>query len=166
MPQIRMKVGGMEYAINSDDDEAYVKGIGAKLDARLDALAKKNPFLSTTMVAVLAALEAYDESSKAQSEIEALRLEIKQLLEENAMSKMTAAMANRRLEEVLTERNDTVCEKHIPPVTEEEEKEYYLGCDDEDEDDQEAALFLSDEEDEQDDDMIFAESESGQYEIF
>ncbi len=164
MPQIRMKVGGMEYAINSDDDEAYVKGIGAKLDARLDALAKKNPFLSTTMVAVLAALEAYDESSKAQSEIEALRLEIKQLLEENAMSKMTAAMANRRLEEVLTERNDTVCEKHIPPVTEEEEKEYYLG-DDEDDDD-EAALFLSDEDSDDNDDMIFAESESGQYEIF
>ena len=71
-------------------------------------------------------------------------------------------------EENKTQEFDPFDESQVDLIgpTEEEEKEYYLGCDDEDEDDEEAALFLSDEQEEQDDDMIFAESESGQYEIF
>lgn len=100
MAQIRLKVGGMEYAINSEDDETYVRSIGSQLDRRLDQIAKKSPFLSTTMVAVIAALEAYDEARKAQAENEKLRLEMKQLLEESAMAKMSASAANRRIEEL------------------------------------------------------------------
>lgn len=158
MPQIRMKVGGMEYAINSDEDEAYVKSIGARLDARLDALAKKNPFLSTTMVAILAALEAYDETKKAEQEIEKLRLEIKQLLEENAMSKMTAAMANRRLQEVLTERAERDEEEYVAPPNAVEAEEAV-----EEEDDEEAVLW---EDQDEIDELKISEDETGQYEIF
>ena len=55
--QIKFTVGGIHYCINSDDDEAYVKSIANELEQKMDILAKKSPFLSTTMVAVLAALE-------------------------------------------------------------------------------------------------------------
>ena len=170
MPQIRMKVGGMEYAINSDDSEEYVKTIGAKLDARLDALARKNPFLSTTMVAVLAALEAYDEAKKNEQEIERLRIEIKKLLEENAMSKMTAAMANRRLEEVLSER-EPIVEEEMPLPAEEDEEEFEKE-DVETEENCEDLPFKDGDADEQslwDDDLgeiKISEDETGQYGIF
>lgn len=151
MSQIRMKVGGMEYAINSDDDEAYVRELGAKLDRRLSELSRKNTFLSTTMVAVLAALEAYDEAGKKSREIEELRLEIKRLLEENAMSKMTAAAANRRLQELLGESQEQ-------PEEDPSENAQYIKLEDETpEDDEffEEAEYTS-----------FEEDESGQYEIF
>ncbi len=151
MSQIRMKVGGMEYAINSDDDEAYVRELGAKLDRRLSELSRKNTFLSTTMVAVLAALEAYDEAGKKSREIEELRLEIKRLLEENAMSKMTAAAANRRLQELLGESEEQ------PEESPSKDAEYIKLEDENTDDDEffEEAEYTS-----------FEEDESGQYEIF
>ena len=57
--KVKICVGGIDYYINTDEDETYIRGIGAKLNERLDQLAKQNPYLSTTMVAVFAALECY-----------------------------------------------------------------------------------------------------------
>lgn len=161
MPQIRMKVGGMEYAINSDDDETYVRSIGAQLDRRLDYLAKKNPFLSTTMVAVLAALEAYDAAGKKEQENERLRMEIRQLLEESAMAKMTAAAANRRLEEVLSERAPMVEDKpYSPPVAKPEpQPEPFI-------DEPEADDLFENQEFPEEEPLDIEEDESGQYGIF
>lgn len=99
--QIRFKIGGMEYAVNSDDDAAYIRGLASELDRKLDSLQKANPFLSTTMVAVLAALEAYDAAKKQVIENDKLRLEIKGLLEETACAKLEADRATRKLEELI-----------------------------------------------------------------
>ena len=63
--KIRITVGGIDYVIASDDDETYVRKIGDELNAKLDGLARKNPYLSTTMVAILAALDYCDEAKKA-----------------------------------------------------------------------------------------------------
>ncbi|MDD4699221.1 MAG: cell division protein ZapA, partial [Oscillospiraceae bacterium] len=63
--KIRLTVGGIEYTITSDDEESYVRKVGDQLNKRLDELSRHNPFLSTTMVAVLAALEFCDDSLKA-----------------------------------------------------------------------------------------------------
>lgn len=104
--QIRFKIGGMEYAVNSDDDEIYIKGLASELDRKLTALQKENPFLSTTMVAVLAALESYDAAKKQAIENEKLRLEIKGLLEETAIAKLEADRATKKLEELLGNLND------------------------------------------------------------
>ena len=64
--KVKICVGGIDYYINTDEDETYIRGIGAKLNERLDQLAKQNPYLSTTMVAVFAALECCDEAEKAK----------------------------------------------------------------------------------------------------
>ncbi len=98
--QIRLKVGGIEYAIESDEDEMYLKSLGAELDRRLDYLAKKSPFLSTTMVAVVAALEAYDTAKKQAAENDRLRLEMKRLLEEAACARLQAEEARRALSQL------------------------------------------------------------------
>ena len=105
--QIRFKIGGMEYAVNSDDDELYVKSLASELDRKLGSLQKENPFLSTTMVAVLAALEAYDLAKKQMNENDALRLEIKSLLEQTACAKMEADRATRKLNELLGNEDDS-----------------------------------------------------------
>lgn len=101
MPKnIRITVGGIQYSVSSDDDEAYVKGIANELERRMNYLSEKNKFLSTTMVAVFAALEAYDNAKKMQLENDELRLEIKRLLEETACAKLEADRANRKLSEI------------------------------------------------------------------
>ena len=63
--KIKITVGAMDYIISSDDEENYVRKIGEELNYKLDTLAKANPYLSTAMVAVLAALEYCDEAKKA-----------------------------------------------------------------------------------------------------
>ena len=57
---IRITVGGIPYSISCEDDEAYVKSLANELESRMNTLAKNKPFLSTTMVAVMSALEAFD----------------------------------------------------------------------------------------------------------
>ena len=96
--KIRVKVGGMEYCLNSDDDELYVKNLAAELDRRLDKIAKQSPFLSTTMTAVVAALEAYDNAKKQAIENEELRQDLRRALEDTACAKLEADVLRRKLE--------------------------------------------------------------------
>ncbi|MBQ2001607.1 MAG: cell division protein ZapA [Clostridia bacterium] len=70
--KVKIMVGGIDYYINTDEDETYIRGIGAKLNNRLDQLAKQNPYLSTTMVAIFAALECCDEAEKAKKALDSM----------------------------------------------------------------------------------------------
>lgn len=96
--RIKLVVGGMDYIIRSDDDESYIRNLGDELNRRLDRLSRKNPYLSTTMVAILAALEFCDEAKKNQNAIDQLRLEHKSTLEELACARLEADEAKREIE--------------------------------------------------------------------
>ena len=98
--QIKFTVGGIHYCINSDEDEAYVKSIANEREQKMDILAKKSPFLSTTMVAVLAALEAQDAAKKAGAEIERLKLQLKSAMEESAIAALEVQRLERELEKL------------------------------------------------------------------
>lgn len=101
MPNVvRLKIGGIEYSITADEDEAYIRGLGSELERRIGKIQQRSPFLSTTMAAIMSALESLDEQKKALAENEKLRLEIKRLLEETACAKLDAEIARRRLEEL------------------------------------------------------------------
>ncbi len=104
--QIKFTVGGIHYCINSDDDEAYIKSIANELEQKMDILAKKSPFLSTTMVAVLAALEAQDAAKKAGAEIERLRLQLKSAMEESAIAALEVSRLERELEKLRPQNDD------------------------------------------------------------
>ncbi len=103
---IRMKIGGIEYSVTSEDDEAYIRSLGSELERRIDAIQKRSPFLSTTMAAIIAALDCLDECKKCEAENERLRLEIKKLLEETACAKLDADILRRQVEQ-LTNLNNT-----------------------------------------------------------
>lgn len=95
--KIRLKIGGIEYAVTSDEDESYILALGAELERRMNSVQAKSPFLSTAMAAVITALGALDESKKQQVENEKLRLENKRLLEESAMARLDADITRRML---------------------------------------------------------------------
>lgn len=95
--KIRLKIGGIEYSVTSEDDEAYIISLGAELEKKMNSVRAKSPFLSTTMAAVMTALEAMDESKKILEENERLRLENKRLLEESAMARLDADITRRML---------------------------------------------------------------------
>ena len=103
---IRITVGGIPYSISCEDDEAYVKSLANELESRMNTLAKNKPFLSTTMVAVMSALEAFDTAKKTAAENEQLRLEIKRLMEEAACARLDAVLEGR-FKEKDSDVNDT-----------------------------------------------------------
>jgi len=84
---IRFTVGGITYSISSEDTAEYIESLGRELDHKMDLLAKKNPFLSTTMVAVLAAMDASDAAKKAELENATLRRKLDEMTERYAILK-------------------------------------------------------------------------------
>lgn len=51
MNQIRLTVGGVKYTVKSDENAEYLNALGNELEDRLRRITKRNPTLSTTMVA-------------------------------------------------------------------------------------------------------------------
>ena len=96
--KIRITVGGINYVIASDDEETYVRKVGDELNARLDTLARQNPYLSTAMVAVLAALEYCDNAKKAAEKYEEARADLKSTAEELACARLEIDGARREIE--------------------------------------------------------------------
>lgn len=75
--QIKLTVGGINYTVKSDESAEYLEQLGDELEERLRRITKRNPTISTTMVAVIAALEASDELHKAKAETARLKKELK-----------------------------------------------------------------------------------------
>ena len=98
MNKLRLNVGGIEYYINSEDDQSYIQGLGNELNSRIAQLMEKNSVLSTTMAAVLAALEYLDESKKLRLDAENLRSQMKGYIEDSATARLEADEARREIE--------------------------------------------------------------------
>lgn len=90
---IRFTVGGITYSIMSEDSAEYIESLGRELDHKMDLLAKKNPFLSTTMIAVLAAMDAADSAKKAELENAELRRRLDDMTEKYTIAKSAADSA-------------------------------------------------------------------------
>ena len=101
--KIRLNVGGIDYIITSNDEETYVRKIGEELSDKLGKLTRECPYLSTTMVAVLAALEYCDGAKKAQKALEEVKLEQKTLAEEVACLRLETDEARREIERLTKE---------------------------------------------------------------
>lgn len=95
---IRFTVGGITYSIQSEDSAEYIESLGRELDHKMNVIAKKSPFLSTTMVAVLAAMDAADSAKKAELENIELRRQLDDMTERYAIAKSTADSLKRQAE--------------------------------------------------------------------
>lgn len=96
--KIRITVGGIDYIISSSDDETYVRRIGEEVNTKLDMLARSNPYLSTTMAAVMAALDYCDNARKANERCEQAKTELKSISEELACARLEIDGARREIE--------------------------------------------------------------------
>jgi cell division protein ZapA len=57
----RVEIFGSEYPIRADADSEYVKTIAAYVDAKMNEIAEKQHLVSSTKVAILAAINITDE---------------------------------------------------------------------------------------------------------
>ena len=71
--QIRINVGGIYYTVKSDENAEYLKELGDELEGRLRRITTQSPTASTTMAAIIAALESADEAKKAKQALQNLK---------------------------------------------------------------------------------------------
>ncbi len=78
-----VKIYGSEYLIESDDSEEYVQKVAFYVDKAMKAASAKDIRLSTTLAAVLTAINVADERFKLLDENEKLKTRVALLSESN-----------------------------------------------------------------------------------
>ncbi len=97
MTKVRLDICGGDYVVSTNEDEAYLVELAAKLDADMQEIMLSSPSASVTTAAVLTALGYRDELQKSQTTAENMRAQIKDYLEDAARSKMELEDAKREL---------------------------------------------------------------------
>ena len=83
MNRVKVTIGGVEYKIASDESASYILEVARKVDDEMRELTENNPRLSSTMAAVLTAVNAVDAAHKAVKDADNLRTQLKLALDEN-----------------------------------------------------------------------------------
>ncbi len=70
--RVTVKIYGEEYVIKGHAQSEYIEGIAVYVDKKMRLIGQKNPHLSVSKVAVLAALNIADELNKLQEDYNSL----------------------------------------------------------------------------------------------
>lgn len=101
-----MSICGCDFALCSDEDEAYIRSIGDEVQKSLSDMMEKNERLSLTMAAVIASMNYCDASRKAAASADNLRTQIKNYLEDSSHARMDAEESHRELERIRRENQN------------------------------------------------------------
>ncbi len=101
--KIRLTVGGIEYMVLSDEDEAFVRRLGEDLDEKLEEIRRGNRRLSTTMVAIMAALDYSEQLAKSRAECGELRRRLENAERAGACERLNGEEARREIERLSEE---------------------------------------------------------------
>lgn len=74
--KVIVRIGGREYAMRGVESEEYIHKVAIYVDKMMESIASKQPPLSTSMLAILTAINLSDEIIKQKSEIENLQREL------------------------------------------------------------------------------------------
>lgn len=100
--KIKLNIVGTEYSIVSDEPVSYMTELGMQVDKDMREI-MQDPRVSTTMAAVLVALNNADAVRKAESAADNLRSQMKGYLDDNARARMESDSSRRELERLREE---------------------------------------------------------------
>ena len=109
--RVKLEIRGINYYINTDESPEYTEKLAKEIDERLAQILKGGSFISMTQAAVLVALEKADAAYKSNQEVESLKVQVKEYLEESAKAKSERDYYKRELERIKTEakfKNDQI----------------------------------------------------------
>ncbi len=111
-------INNAEYRIVSEADEEYVRHVAYHVDKNMRELMSRDKRLSTSMAAVLTAVNVADEYMQAQSDNEKLRAQLLKYAEEAgaaklALDKLNAEAARLRAENQALKMNVVKLEAQI-----------------------------------------------------
>lgn len=98
-----VKINNAEYRIVCDADEEYVRHVAYHVDKKMRELIQRDKRLSTSMAAVLTAVNVCDEYMQAQEDNEKLRAQLLKYAEEAGASKLALDKINAELNRLRAE---------------------------------------------------------------
>lgn len=102
--KVKLTIGGINYFITSEESEEYMQALGEEVDRKIKETGDSNIRLSTTMAAVLAALDFADERNAARREIDRVKQEMSSV-NESLLSVRADLEESRREIERLSREN-------------------------------------------------------------
>ncbi len=109
--RVKLEIRGITFFVNTDESTEYTEELARDIDERLAGILKGGSFISMTQAAVLVALEKSDELYKSKQELESLKTQVKEYLEDSAKAKSERDYYKRELERIKTEakfKNDQI----------------------------------------------------------
>ncbi len=109
--KVKLTIRGVNYYINTDESVEYTEELGKKIDQRLSDLLDSGLRISVNQATVLVSLEMADALSKTLNEVESLRNQMNEYLEDSAKAKSERDYYKRELERLKTEakfKNDQI----------------------------------------------------------
>lgn len=76
--KVVVKINGQEYSIVGAEPKEYLLKVGSFVDEKMEAVAKANQKLSTSMIAVLTCINVADQYFKEQNKFEELQKDLEQ----------------------------------------------------------------------------------------
>ena len=98
--RVELNIAGMNLAVNTEDDPAYVEALAESVDNQIKEIMAANASCSVAQAAILVALDACDELKKGNNSSENLRSQIKDYLEDAARARMEAEAYKRELDKL------------------------------------------------------------------
>lgn len=98
--KVNVNINGRNFTVVGSEPEQYVKGIAAFVDEKIKNVVSNNDRLNDSMAAILAAFNIADEYYRTYVELEELKKEVKEPLEQYEKSSEGLNVANKKIEEL------------------------------------------------------------------
>ena len=104
--KVKLKIGGMEYAISTDAAEGYIQELAAQLDTDIRNLMHSDDRISLTAATVMTALMRADDAQKATETADNLRMQMKEYLDDSSRYRQAADSSRREIDRLRRELDE------------------------------------------------------------
>lgn len=95
--RVKVRIIGREYTLITENSPEYTLDLAAKLDSKMNEMLSASKTLSGIDVAILAALDAMDEASKASENADNIRLQLGEYMTSADKSRQKADSAKKEI---------------------------------------------------------------------
>ncbi len=109
MNKVKVVICGKEYCLHTEEEPTYIYALARKLEKRIAELVGNNTNISVYSASVMIALTALDDINKANEDMDNLRVQIKEYVDEAAQARAERDAALKEIEELKEQLKS--CEK-------------------------------------------------------
>ena len=100
---VKVNIAGVEYALKTDESEEMTRQLAKEINQKINEVKAGNPYISTSQIAILIALEYGCSCKKAEANTEKLRAEMKDYLEDAANAQSERDSYKREIDRMKAE---------------------------------------------------------------